>query len=330
MEKEYYYVYCKGVLGVKTNLRDFSWVYGSSAPAASSEEYDQCVVKFNVYIKPEKHLSRQYACDRRFQSYSWDSEKQTLYYNRKFFRKIEIGYRLQMEGSIVNAEIGANYARLVKNRVMNMHGIYYLLSDLANVLLLKNGFLTLYASSVQMEAFQRCTVNFAPPNTGKTCLATLLCERYGGTLIGEDIVIFDGENVHACPWTNSYRKAGTNDLDTSGAWGRESRKAENIAAEACKVTDLMVLSLGKRETNTDKSRILTNISMLNGYLFHYYSSPIIKILGYFDEKYDRPWDAYAANFLETMVSNCCCYQLQSEESVDFAEIFYKMISDKKI
>ena len=330
MEKEYYYVYCKGVLGVKTNFHDFAWVYGSSAPVASSEEYDQCVVKFNVYIKLEKHLSRQYVCDRRFQSYSWDSKQQTLFYDRQFFKKIGIGYRLQMDGNVVNAEIGANYARLVKNRVMNMHGIYYLLSDLANVLLLKNGFLTLYASSVQMEALQRCTVNFAPPNTGKTCMATLLCERYGGTLVGEDIVIFDGEKVHACPWTNSYRKAENSVLDSSGSMRREKRNSENISEDACKITDLTVLSLGNRKIDIDTSRILKDISILNGYLFHYYSTPIVKGLIYFDERYDRPWSVYAEDFLKKMTTNCCCYQLQSEESVDFAEIFYKMISDKEI
>lgn len=330
MKKEYYYVYCRGILGVKTNICDFKWIYGSVAPSVSSSEYDKCIVKFNVYVKPEKYLKKQYDCDRRFQAYSWDEEKNTIVYSRKFFKKIEMGYRLQIDDCMVNAEIGANYFKYVKNRVMNMHGVYYLLSDLANILLLKNGFLTLYASSVYIEDFKRCVVTFAPPNTGKTCMASILCDRYGGALVGEDIVIFDGSKVYGCPWTNSYRKSEKSVLDSSGALIREKRMVDNIVADVHGVTDLTVLSLGESEIDTDKGRILKEISILNGYLFHYYSSPIVKIVSYFNEKYNKPWDEYAIKLLNTMVESCRCSKIQSKESVDFAEIFYDMISGKQI
>ena len=330
MQKEYYYVYCQGVLGVKTNLCDFKWAYGSVAPSVSSSEYDKCVVKFDVAVKPEKHLNKQYACDRRFQAYSWDANKQTVTYNRKLFKKMDLGYRLQISDHSVNAEIGENYFKYVKSRVMNMHGVYYLLSDLANILLLKNGYLTLYASSVYMESFKKCLVSFAPPNTGKTCMASVLCERYGGALVGEDIVIFDGSKAHVCPWTNSYRKSGKSILDSSGSLGRKKRTVGNVATKACTVTDLAVLSLGEKMIDTDKKRILREMSILNGYLFHYYSSPIVKIISYFHEEFDKPWAEYAMEFFETMVENCRCYKIQSEESVDFAEIFYEIVSDKKV
>ena len=330
MKKEYYYVYCQGVLGVKTNLCDFKWIYGSVAPSVSSSEYDKCVVKFNVYVKPEKQLTKSYESDQRFQAYSWDKEKKTIVYNRTFFKKFDVGYRFQISDRMVDAEIGTNYFKYVKNRVMNMHGIYYLLSDLANILLLKNGFLTLYASAICMKSLQRCTVNFAPPNTGKTYMASVLCDRYGGILVGEDIVIFDGLKVRPCPWTNSYRNSGKSMLDSSGAMRRGTHTIECVATEAFTVTDVTVLSLGKRGIDTDKIRIMQEIAVLNGYLFHYYSTPIVKILSYFEEEYNRPWDEYAKAFLKSLVENCYCRKIQSEESVDFAEILYEMISDKKV
>ena len=41
MGKDYYYIYCQGILGVKTNLRDFRWIYGSTAPSATREAYER-------------------------------------------------------------------------------------------------------------------------------------------------------------------------------------------------------------------------------------------------------------------------------------------------
>lgn len=330
MEKEYYYVYCKGILGVKTNFRDFKWVYGSNAPCTSSEEYENCVVKFDICFKPEKRFNKPCACDRRFQAYFWDSKTRTICYDRRFLKKVGISYQLHFGEGVVNAKIGSNYFKFVKNRIMNMHGVYYLLSDLANVLLLKNGFLTLYSSAVYMESFKRCVINFAPPNTGKTCMAMFLCNRYGGTLLGEDVVIYDGEKVHPCPWTSSYRKSRNSILDSSGALGRGRRADVNIASEACRVTDLAALSLGERKIDLDKSSTLKDVILLNGYLFNYYSSPIVKVLSYFDDEFDRPWSVVALDYLKAMVDDCNCYRIQSEESVDFAEIFYKIISDNKV
>lgn len=330
MEKEYYYVYCQGILGVKTNIRDFKWIYGSVAPSVSSEEYEKCVVKFDVCIKPEKYLSKNNICDRKFQAYTWNRKSQMLSCYRKFFMNFEIGYHLQIRENTVYAEIGIHYYKFVKNRTMNLHGVYYLLSDLANVILLKNGFLTLYASAVCFGPLKRCIVNFAPPNTGKTYMATKLCEKSDYQLVGEDIVIFDGYKVHSCPWTNSYRKASKLIFDSSGSLGRSKKKTQTTITEECILTDVMVLSLGEERVCTDKDQIFRYISMLNGYLYNYYSSPIIKILGYFDEKYDKSWTTYAETFLKNMVNSCRCCELQTEESGDFAGIFHEIISGEKL
>jgi hypothetical protein len=330
MGKDYYYIYCQGILGVKTNLRDFRWIYGSTAPSATREAYEACRIKFDVCFKPEKQLTGRTGDDGRFQAYRWYSDSATVSYRRVLIPHYEIGYDIRIQGNTVVAEIGEHYHRVVKHRIMNLHGTYYLLSDLANMLLLQNGLLTLYASAVYHAGSDKGVVCFAPPNTGKTYTATTLCERYGYELVGEDVVIFDGHRAHACPWTASYRKGGGAKLDSAGALRRGQAPRPIATTPMCTVTDLMVLSLGLPRVSTEKDRILGRIAMLNGYLFGYYASPIVKILGYFEKGYDRPWNAYAQKMLKEAVEACRAYDVQSEESVEFAARVHGILSDETV
>ena len=190
-----YYEYCNGILGVKTNVVDFRWVYGSVAPPSSCERYEKCKVKFIVNVKPERQLSPAESYDQRFQAFAWNDATKTVYYRRKYFNCINVGYNLKVERDIVFAEIGENYYRFIQNRVMNLHSMYYLLSDLANIVLLSNGLLTMYASAFQNTLTGRSVVCFGAPNTGKTFTAVKLCETEEYRLIGEDIVISDGQNI---------------------------------------------------------------------------------------------------------------------------------------
>ena len=330
MEKEYYYVYCNGILGVKTNVCDFKWIYGSVAPCVSSEMYQKCAIRFDVCIKNEKHISQLESWDRRFHAYTWDEESQTICCRRKLFGYLEIGYLIQIKEDGVIAQIGSNYYRFVKNRMMNLHGIYYLLSDLANILLLRNGYLSLYASAVYYDPMRKCAVNFAPPNTGKTFTASKLCQRQDYHLVGEDIVISDGRNIYACPWTSSYRSNTKGILDSSGSLNRHDTAAPRSIKEECAVSEMMVLVLGNKKISMDKERILKSIVMLNGYVFNYYSSPIVKMLGFFNDKYNWAWNDCAKFMLCTMADNCRCFEIQAEESVDFAKIIHRIISGETL
>lgn len=317
MTKIFYHIYCNGILGLKINVPGFKWVYGSAAPNASAEAYEKCIVKFDVSVKPEKKLGDVKACDKRFQAYTWSAEDKNIYCRRTFLRGFRIGYNIRICGNTVFAEVGEHYYKMVRNRIMNLHGMYYLLSDLANVMLLKNGLLTLYASAIHFEPDNKCVINFAPPNTGKTLTATKLCQQPGYKLVGEDIVISDGQKVFACPWTNSYRGKGAS-CDDAGSLGRVSRAADNTFCEECEVTDLTVLALGPREISGDKEKILRQICVLNGYLFNYYSSPIIKILAFFNDEYCEAWNDCAERILRNMVEANECHYFKSEMPVDFS------------
>lgn len=315
MDKAYYGVYCKNILAVKTNVENFRWMYGSGPLTDTEEAYEKCTVKLHITVMPERKLERIGLWDKRFQSYTWDDHNKTIHCRRTILG-LPIGYSIRLEENRIHAQIGKNYYRLVKNRVMNLHGIYYLLSDLANIILLDRGYLTLYASAIADEASNGATVSFAPPNTGKTVTATMLCQRFGHTLVGEDLVITDGHRVYGCPRTNSYRKKKGH-FDSAKTLSRGDKPAGLRTCDACKVTELVTLSLGKPEVSVSKDEMLRQIKILNGYLFHYYSAPIIKILGYFEKTYSLPWEEKAVTILSDMVERCHCCCIRAEKAVDF-------------
>ena len=140
MKNEKYFVYCDGILGVKTNMPDFKWVYGQVAPETTQNEYDKCVVKFEINIKKEKKLHNIAEYDSKFQSYYWNDADKILSCRRSLLGKIRIGYNVKFESNRVIVEMGRNYHTFVKKRFMNLHDTYYLLSDLANVLLIQKGY----------------------------------------------------------------------------------------------------------------------------------------------------------------------------------------------
>lgn len=321
MNNTYYGVYCKGLLAVKTNINNFRWIYGSAPLTANEEEYQKCLVKVNVTIAPEKKLERMKSHDRKFQAYTWDENVKMLCCRRTLFG-LPIGYTIRMEENTIHAEIGKNYYKCIKGRTMNLHGSYYLLSDLVNIVLLNYGYLTLYASAVADVCSNRGTVIFAPPNAGKTLTATMLCQEFGRSLVGEDIVITDGTHLYGCHLTNSYRGKNGN-LDSAGAVFRNGTKRGEKLCDMCDVTKLAALSLGKPDVNADKDEMLRQIKILNGYLFNYYSSPIVKILGYFDRKYDISWEERAAGMLRDMAEHCMCHCIRAENAMDF----YHLIGD---
>ena len=328
--KYHYYIYCDGILGVKTNVKKFRWVYGSVAPSSSYEKYEECKVKFDIRILPEKELSQVVSCDKRFQSYSWNEGNRTLSYRRTFFNFFKIGYNMKIEENVVSFDIGENYFRFIKNRVMNLHGTYYLLSDIANIVLLSNGLLTLYASVAHNTSANSGVVCFGAPNTGKTLTAVKLSETRGYSLIGEDVVIFDGNKVYSCPWTASYRGGTTKTADSSGSGKRKNMVSQMNFAQSCELTDVAILSLGKEKIEQSKECVYKMSSIINGYLFNYYSTPIVKVLGLFDDQFCVPWQEKADEMLKDLFDRSNCFLLQYENASMFADELHHRLLEKKI
>lgn len=320
-----YYVYSKGVLGVKTNVSDFKWIYGSVAPSVSPSEYDCCAVRLDITVKPEKELPVVNDCDARFQSYFWNNRTKTLSCRRALLGKIHIGYDITVNDNGAVVTMGKNYYKLVKKRVMNLHDAYYLLSDLANLLLLRKGYLTLYSSAVHSLTLGEGIVFFAPPSTGKTVTAMSLCEMDEYTLIGEDISIFMGGQLFACPYTSSYRGKPSL-LDNSGALGRVRKTDVGDICECSELKNVFVLANGNGEYTSDKHEVYRRAAILNGYLFNYLSSPIVKLLGYFDPEFSIEWETEAQKILKKLVDESKCHVIYSSDAFAFANIVHGIVT----
>lgn len=319
------YVYCEGILGVKTNISNFKWVYGSNAPIVSQTEYEQCAVKFEIFIRPEKRLRTICACDQ-FQSYFWDAKSNTLSCRRNLLGSIALGYDISITEEKILVEIGSNYYRFVKKRVMNLHAVYYLLADLANLLLLRKGYLTLYASCVHYAPGNKGMVFFAPPNTGKTVTATRLCSSKEYSMVGEDVIIIKDHQIYSCPFTASYRKRRTL-LDSTGSIGRVDKAGSFTMCKTCEITDVFILASGEERIACDREEIMRKITILNGYLFQYYSSPIIKILGYFDFLYCNDWNALAKEKLEQIINTNKTHILVSRDAIRYSVLAHRAIGE---
>ena len=67
------------------------------------------------------------------------------------------------------------------------------------------------------------------------------------------------------------------------------------------------------------------MSILNGYLFHYYSSPVVKVLSYFDETYNKQWLEMSDELMSNMVNASECRLIQAKKSEEFADIIEEKI-----
>lgn len=326
MSKEFFYVYSGGLLGVKTNIKDFKWIYGSVAPASLAEEYENCAIQLYVKLVPNKEL---YACEStssQFSAFSWNEGNKTLFYRRKLFHSCNLGFNIKFCDDRVEVEIGKSYYKYVKQRFNNLHGMYYLLSDVANIMLLKKGFLTLYASAVYEPKSSMGILCFSPPNTGKTLTAVNLCKDHDCKLLGEDIVITDGEKLFPCPWTCSYRVG--KGKDTAGGFRIPSGKMLTIAraSEPCNLTHIALLSGGCSNEIKYTTGLNRKIILLNGYLFNYYSSPIMSALAYFSEDYPLVWNDCGAAILDKLVKNSVCTEIEAKDAMAFSEMIYSYIA----
>jgi hypothetical protein len=203
VKRTHYYVACPNVLGVRTSEPGIKWSFGTAMPPVSSREFDNCQVRLCVDVVdevliPESNRSGKY--------HYWlgsDSDD-AIFYDRAFC----FGARLRMAiqglcGSEFHLQVNRNYFRYVSHRFMNLHSVGYILTDLASLLLLRNGFAPLHCSAFRHG--NATVVVAAAPNTGKTLTSMMACLEHQADFIAEDLAITDGCNVFSIPWTSTFR-----------------------------------------------------------------------------------------------------------------------------
>ncbi len=285
-----YYVHVRNILGVQTNVDDFIWLYGKQSPIVSEKEFNDCLVKLRICVMDDKDtLSKNEwdACDGKFLPFAVNTKENILCYNRELILGKQLRYRIEIKGNEIIAAVSQSYYKFVKMRIMNIHSIQHVLSDIVTGILLKNGYLSLYCSSVYFPNEKRCALFFSAPGVGKTTTCRDFCENYGGVFVSEDVALTNGESIWSVPWTNSKRKNQKEKRTKLDRRVNDSREMERMMKDGrichvTRMTDIFVLERGNNAaTITSTAAVMPKVFMLNHYLFHYSHSPAVTILDYF-------------------------------------------------
>ena len=332
-ENNYYFVYADHLLGVQTNDSSFKWIYGRTAPNTDEKSLEACLIRIYVKVISDDSIQISRSAGSTFQCHTWDEKEKKLTYCRKMMG-IPFAYTLSVQDNAIYAVFGKNYYRFLQFRFMNMHAAYYMLSDLANMLLLKNGFATLYCSAVFHRESGKALALFAPPNTGKSLTAKQLCDTGHYAHISEDVAIIDrNKQIVGCPWTDSYRKPPAIRkimCDTGGAFGRKHGEIVQREGTSRRYTlsDMIVLDRSKGAEPITRQEIENRILILNRYLFGGYHSPIVNIIGFFDRSYNHDWVEKAKEVLSSAFEECRMQAISCENPEMFSLEVDKRMRDK--
>jgi hypothetical protein len=197
-----YYVLSDNVLGMKSTIGPFQWSFGWGCREATVEDYLACGTK--VVVDSEDREEKPFARGQDYHHFKGLGEGDVVTYDRRILLRRRIRLKLSgLRDATPTMRVNADYLRFVRHRFMNLHSAGYILTDATVAALLMRGLSTIHASAVGLEAGVLTIV--APPNTGKTLTALQMCRDHGAEFMSEDLVISDGDLIHAVPWTSTFR-----------------------------------------------------------------------------------------------------------------------------
>lgn len=234
---------------MKTNIKEFKWSFGSNMPEGTLDEYESCAVKMNIVLEDfnEDDLLSDLGRYHYFNGVPGDDK---LYYTRTLPMNKKL--RLKAENLLSDEPrltVNRTYNKLITHRIMNLHSLHYIATDLAALLLLRKGYAPIHCSA--FKAGNATVAIFAPPDTGKTLSTMTACGDFDASFIAEDLAITDGKNIFSVPWTNSFDYYAKN----------KQEKASGIKEKLINSVPLIKKSSEKQAESEDnglKSRALLN------------------------------------------------------------------------
>jgi len=349
--QEFYYSPVDGLIGVKTNIKDFSFSYGMAMSHVEKLVFEKSQIKITLNVVKGEVAPTKEDKDKmgKFHYFNGFPDKGEIFYERNFLFKRKLQFKITgIDTNNIEVTVNKDYMRYVKHRFMNIHSIGYILTDIINLRLMHNNLAPLHCSGVVVD--DNAYAIFAPPNTGKTLTAMTLCMNNNSKykFIAEDLALTDGINLFAVPWTSTFRYYDT--VDTS----RFSKFLNNLTE---KVSILELLSFGKTEPITDyvkdislKAKIkgiyildrgeiknyevsaqeaFDRINTLDRYEFNYMRAPTIIAYEYFNRKTDIEF-AYAREreLLREMISSSDFLKvISTDNALNYAKEIEKEMKD---
>ncbi|WKA57698.1 hypothetical protein QWY16_14490 [Planococcus shenhongbingii] len=302
---DYYYVAAKNILAVKTNIKDFKWSFGHNMPESTREEYEQCEVKINLVME-EFNEDDQLETLGKYHYFNGSPGENKIYYTRNLAMKEK--FRIKAENLLSDEPkitVNKNYYKFITHRIMNLHSIGYILTDLAGVLLLKKGFAPIHCSAFQKEG--STVAVFAPPSTGKTLSSMMACMEHEAKFIAEDLAITDGEKIYSVPWTSSFRFYSNVEQSKGAKLKNKATKVfppleyvsfskatpitryvdSDTFLDAEVVTHVAILEKGDNEVTIQSDpEAIRKLVNFNRNAFHYLKSPLLTAYEFFNPELD--------------------------------------------
>lgn len=346
-----YFVYVNDILGVETNAKAFEFSYGTVAPTSTKEEFSKCKIKLHINVKKDSEVfPDEYEKTKgKFHYFSANPGEKVIYYERNYFFGARLRYMIKVKKNEIKVVVGKTYFKKVHHRIMNLHSLGYILTDLVSGLLLFNGYATLHCSAVNLTENNRSIILFAPPNTGKTLSSMMLCKNYNANFIAEDFAITDGVNIWAVPWTSTFRLYDeVNESKTEKIINKATslvpaleliKITKNQAIDTyidsdrilmkSKATDVVVLERGDSDVSTDNSDAFRKLLTLNRYEFNYHKAPMMVVLSYFNPEFcqDQMYKC-EKRIISKLLENTKYMCVTDMNAMNYSDIVYREIVKK--
>jgi hypothetical protein len=343
----YNYVVCKNILGLRTNLKKADWSFGQPPAAASEDEINRCRLVVTCTIDSLKDKVSQFDNLQKYHYWKGESGRDELFYQRNLIAGSKL--RLLLRGIAADRpEIIANknYSRFIIGRFINLHALGYQMTDLTCALLLSKGLCALHCSA--FSTGDSTVAVIAPANTGKTLTTMRAVLHSGASFLSEDLAITDGQYIHACPWTSTFRYYD----ELSMSWLLRMRMK---LIKIIPPVELIPMRGGDRKINSyiedhrivtqkkathtvvlanrpggvevlDKKRALQMIYNLNRYEFMYMKSPMLTAYSYFNPDFDiQELERREREIIAKLVNQTECLLVQSKDPTKFAELVLNKI-----
>lgn len=296
----FFYEAVPNLVAVAINKNAFRWSYGTVMPEITEEAFNSCKFKIRINVVSGGAPALPAQSAPKLHYFSADGELGLIYQRPALFNKT-IGYTLRgLEGNVVDVTVNSLYLKVVKHRLLNLHSIQYILTDLLNFVLLRDRYLPLHCSAVSKNG--KAFLIFAPPNTGKTYTAIQLIKHDGFSYLSEDLAIYKEGAVHSVPWTSTFRYY--EDIESSflnrlrnkamsvfpaielfGA-GSSERISKYISSDRISSQDqlagVFILERGERSIESlDRASATTKCRLLNRYEFNHMRAPALVAYSYF-------------------------------------------------
>ena len=129
--QEFYYSPVDGLIGVKTNIKDFSFSYGMAMSHVEKLVFEKSQIKITLNVVKGEVAPTKEDKDKmgKFHYFNGFPDKGEIFYERNFLFKRKLQFKITgIDTNNIEVTVNKDYMRYVKHRFMNIHSIGYILT----------------------------------------------------------------------------------------------------------------------------------------------------------------------------------------------------------